>query len=420
MKIALVCPYNMFNRPGGVSQVILHLYDGLKERGHEVKIITQRPSNFKGDPPEDFVLFGTTRTFKANGLGTEGNLGMPADGSEIAEYFKKERFDVINFHEPWIPWLAWQVSRNSKSVYVATFHANLIDTAAGKVWTSRIWTPIGRPFLEKMHMFTATSPTATGGLLSLANMKLPFDKFMIEHLRYIPCGVDLNQYKPVKKREPLNGPGTKTIVYIGRVEKRKGTDLLIKAFAELVKQMPEAHLMIGGAGLMLKKMKAYVEDEEINNVHFLGYVTEEEKKHLLGNADLACFPSPYGEGFGIVLLEAMAMGTPLLAGNNLGYKQVMKGVGRIGLIDPQATKDFANRMAIFLSDEQQRKLMVDWALSEVKQYDYSLIVKQYEDAYKEAIRLKDEVDKIPKKQKGNGKKSLQTIPRISVRRFSGQ
>lgn len=403
----------MFNRPGGVPQVIMHLYDGLKERGHEVKIITQRPSNFKGKVPEDYVLFGITRTWKTNGLGTEGNLGMPADGKEMSEYFEKERFDIINFHEPWIPWLAWQISRNSKSVYVATFHANLIDTAAGKVWTSKIWTPIGRPFLEKMHLFTATSPTATGGLLSLANPNLPFDKFMADNLRFIPCGVDMKKFKPQPKRESLNGPGTKTIVYVGRVEKRKGVDLLVKAFAELVKEMPEAHLMVAGAGTMSHKLSDYVHLNDIPNVHFLGYVSEEEKLHLLGNAELACFPSPYGEGFGIVLLEAMAMGTPLLAGNNLGYKNVMKGAGRIGLVDPEATDDFANRLAVFLTDEKQRRLMSEWALEEVKQYDYSNVVKQYEDAYEKAIELKPVAEKAAKAN--NERKTLKSIRRLSVR-----
>ncbi len=416
MKIALVCPFNMLNRPGGVPEFVTHLYEGLKARGHEVKIITQRPSSFKGDPPDDYVLFGVTRTFKTSGLGTEGNWGMPSDGEEIAAYFKKEKFDVINFHEPWIPWLAWQVQRNSKSVYVATFHANLIDTAAGKVWTSKVWTPIGRPFLEKMHMFTATAPVATGGLLSLADMDRPFDRHMVENMRYIPLGVDLKKFKPVKQRQPLNGQASKTILYLGRVEKRKGSDLLLKAFAELVKQMPDTHLVIAGDGPMSSKLKTYVEIESVPNVHFTGYVTEEEKIRLLQNADLACFPSPYGEGYGIVILEAMATGTPMLAGNNIGYAQAMKGRGRIGLVDPEATRDFVNRLAVMLEDEELRQLMTAWELGEVRQYDYTSVVAQYEQAYKDAIANKDKVERIAKKH--NHKKYKQAIRRLAVRRQS--
>ncbi len=418
MKIALVCPFNMLNRPGGVPEFVLHLYEGLKSRGHEVKIITQRPSKFKGDPPEDYVLFGVTKTFKASGLGTEGSYGMPSDGEEIAAYFEKEKFDVINFHEPWVPWLAWQVARNSKSVYVATFHANLVDTAAGKLWASKIWAPIGRPFLEKMHLFTATAPVATGGLFSLADMGRPFDRYMVENMRYIPLGVDLKKFKPVEKRQSINGQGTKTILYLGRVEKRKGSDLLLKAFAELVKQMPNVHLTIAGDGPMKKKLIDYVETEGVPNVHFSGYVSEKEKIRLLGNADLACFPSPYGEGYGIVLLEAMATGTPMLAGNNVGYAQAMKGRGRVGLVDPEATKDFANRLAVMLEDEGLRKLMTEWELSEVRQYNYPRVVNLYERAYRDAIKNKDKVEQIAKQN--SSRKYKETIRRLSVRRYTGQ
>lgn len=416
MKIGLVCPYNMFDKPGGVPQVVMHLHAGLKKKGHQVKIITQRPTSFKGDPPEDYILFGVTRTFKG-GLGTEGNWGMPSDGGEIARVLDKEKFDVLNYHEAWIPMLAWQIVKYSKAANVATFHANLMDTAAGKSWTGGIFTPYGRALLTKMHLFTATSPASSGMLISRANMKITHHRQMIENLRYIGCGVELSHFKPVKKRQPLNGPGTKTIVYIGRIEKRKGVDWLLKAFAELVKQMPQAHLIIAGAGLWSNKLKQVVEDEDIKNVSFPGYISDEEKLRLLSNADLACFPSPYGEGFGIVLLEAMAVGTPLLAGNNLGYMNVMTGHGRIGLIDPMATKDFTNRLAVFLTDEALRKMIVSWALKDVKKYDYPKIVDQYEAAFKEAIRIKN--THSYRKPAEDEKRSKKLINRILLRRQPG-
>jgi phosphatidylinositol alpha-mannosyltransferase len=241
---------------------------------------------------------------------------------------------------------------------------------------------------------------------------------MVENMRYIPLGVDLKKYKPVKKRQPLSGAGTRTIVYLGRVEKRKGSDLLLKAFAQLVKQMPATHLVIAGDGPMAPKLKAYVKAESVPNVHFPGYVSEKEKIRLLSNADLACFPSPYGEGYGIVILEAMATGTPMLAGNNVGYAQGMKGRGRIGLIDPEATRDFVNRLAVMLEDEELRKLMTSWELREVRQYDYPRVVTQYEQAYKDAIKNKDQVEKIAKKN--DSSKYKQAIRRLSVRRQPGQ
>ena len=416
MKIALVCPFNMLDKPGGVPQVIMHLHDGLKKKGHTVKIITQRRPGYKGEPPEDYILFGQTLTFKNSGFGTEGNWGMPSDSKEIKDVLKREQFDVINFHEAWIPWLAWQIVKVSKAAHVATFHANLMDTAAGKTWTGPIFTPFGRPLLEKMHLFTATSPASSGMLISRANMKLAHDRHMIENLKYIPCGVELSIYKPFKKRTPLSGANTKTIVYVGRLEKRKGVDWLIKAFGELVQEMPNTHLIIAGSGVRAKKLRDYVSDQAIPNVSFAGYVTEEEKIRLIGNADLACFPSTHGEGFGIVLLEAMAMGTPLVAGNNLGYVNVMAGHGRVGLVDPEATKDFANRLAVFLTDNEQRKLMSAWELNEVKKYDYPKVVEQYEAAYKYAINMRNRP--LSAKQPDD-KKQSKLIYRLLLRRQPG-
>src|SRR3954470_15386604 len=131
MKIALVCPYNMFERSGGVQQLITHLHDGLVKKGHTVKVITQRPSGFKGDVPKDYILFGTVRDFKG-GFGVSGDWGMPTDREEIDKILQEENFDVINFHEPWMPILAWQMLKHSQAAHVGTFHANLIDNAAAK------------------------------------------------------------------------------------------------------------------------------------------------------------------------------------------------------------------------------------------------------------------------------------------------
>ncbi|HET7827261.1 MAG TPA: glycosyltransferase, partial [Candidatus Saccharimonadales bacterium] len=177
--------------------------------------------------------------------------------------------------------------------------------------------------------------------------------------------------------------------------------------------------IIAGQGVQAKKLKQEVESDGIPNITFSGYVSDAEKLRLLQNADLACFPAIQGEGFGITLLEAMACGTPLLAGNNLGYINVMKGHGRVGLIDPSATKDFANRLEVFLTDSALRKLMTDWALSEVKQYDYPKIADQYEAAYQAAIEIRRTYGHRPKESlEKNGKKKRKAFRRFSLRRHA--
>ena len=183
----------------------------------------------------------------------------------------------------------------------------------------------------------------------------------------------------------MNGPGTKTIVFVGRLDRRKGLKWLIKAYVLLAAKMPNLYLIIAGEGGQLASLEEQVRSKKLRNVHFVGYVDDEEKRRLMGNADLVCSPALFGESFGIVLVEAMAMGTPLLGGNNLGYINVMSGYGRLGLVDPKSTEDFANRLGVFLTDELLRKSFRHWGLSEVRKYDYTRIVDQYEQAYIEAL-----------------------------------
>jgi phosphatidylinositol alpha-mannosyltransferase len=385
LKIALVCPYNMFERTGGVQQLVMNLHNGLVKKGHSVKVITQRPAGFKGEVPQDYILFGVTRNFDG-GFGVSGNWGMPADGDEMAQILEHEDFDVINFHEPWMPVLAWQMLRRSKAAHVGTFHANLVDGTAAKSWVN-VFLPYGRGIGQKMHVLTAVSLAPATLLLNKVNHKSASEKKLIESMRYIPNGIDLKIYKPPKKRLPLNGPDTKTVVYVGRLDRRKGVESLLRAFAVLESKMPNAYLIIAGEGPRREKLEQLADSLDIKNIHFSGYVDDAEKRRLMGNADVFCSPAMFGESFGIVLIEAMAMGAPVVAGRNSGYVNVLKGTGQLGLVDAKATEDFADRLQLVMTDDKIARLLRGWGLSEVKQYDYPKVVDQYEAAYSEAVRV---------------------------------
>lgn len=417
MKIALVCPYNMFERAGGVHQVIIHLHDGLVKKGHSVKIITPRPPKYKSDAPKDYILLGTSSKFNPGvGMGTNGAWTFDIDNKEIKAVLSREKFDVINFHEPWAPILARQMLPLSKAAHVGTFHANLADSAAAK-YLVNIFLPYGRGIGQKMHAITAVSPAPAALLINKATNKS--EKEQVKNIRYIPNGVDLSVYKPLKKRTALNGPGTKTIVYVSRLEKRKGAEWLIRAHALLVDQIPEAHLVIAGSGALYNNLEELTKSLNLNNVHFPGYVDEDEKRRLMGNADLFCVPALFGESFGIVLVEAMAMGTPVIGGNNLGYINVLSGHGRLGLVDPKATEDFANRLAIFLTDRQLQKSFRNWELNEVKKYDYAKIVDQYEAAYIEALAKWRAERHLNGESAKSEKRFAKLARRLSLRRQPG-
>lgn len=411
MKIALVCPYNMFDHPGGVQQVVMHLAEGLRSRKHIVKIITPRPVGFRGELPKDYILLGTSTKFNP-AMGTVGTLTFDVGGKEVRELLEKEKFDVINFHEPWAPVLARFILPHSTLAHVGTFHANLTDSPVAKSIVN-MFTPYGRGIGEKMHVITAVSPAPASLLIDKAKKN---SEYLVNNIRYIPNGIDLKTYTPPKHRVPLTPGGVKTIVYVGRLEKRKGVDNLVRAYSILAEQMPNTKLVIAGKGSKLSELQRIIKSKKIPNVEFKGYVSEEEKRRLLGNADLVSIPAMYGESFGIILVEAMAMGAPVIAGANVGYKSVMTGHGRIGLVNAEALEDFANRMAVFLTEPAIEKIMRSWGLKESQKYDYQSVITQYEEAYKEAIRLSN-IQKKNEAENGTDKRGIKKIiSRAFIRR----
>lgn len=379
MKIGLVCPYNMFERAGGVGELVINLRAGLIKNGHKVKIITPRPSNFEGDAPEDYILLGTSTKFNA-GLATDGTWTFNIGSDEIKQVLDTEKFDVINFHEPWAPILARQMLQLSDTVHVGTFHANLIDSAAAKSLVN-LFLPYGRGIGEKLDMVTAVSPAPAQVLID----KDPTHR-LVKSIRYIPNGIDIKRYQ-TKPSLALKHPKMKTILFIGRLEGRKGVKYLLRAFNELSVRNKQVQLLIAGSGPDEQKLRDFVKEMDIPRVTFLGFISDEDKIHHLHRADVFCSPATRGESFGIVLLEAMAAGCPVVAGDNIGYQTVMKETGAISMVNPKDTVDFARRLEIMLFDDSLRQLWLRWAKKYVEQFDYKHIVEQYQLAYKEAIKI---------------------------------
>ena len=381
MKIALVCPYEMIGHAGGVAQVVEHLQEGLIKKGHVVKIITPRPSKYKGKAHKNYILLGNSANTKLSpGLGTAGTWTFDIDNQEVQEVLQREKFDVINFHEPWAPILARQILLYSEVAHVGTLHANLADSMAGKSLFN-LFTPYGRAITERMDVLTAPSSAS----VELLTSKAPEDN-LVKNIKYIPNGIDLKRYQ-TRPDGAVRHPDISTILYVGRLEGRKGVKYLLKAFHELSMRREDVQLFIAGQGPDEEKLREYVKEMEIPRVTFLGFISDDDKIYHLHRADLFCAPAHRGEAFGIVLLEAMAARCPVVAGDNSGYQSVMKDTGAISLINPLDTIDFARRLEILLYNKPLRKIWTEWADEYVKNFDWQPIVNQYEAAYKEAIKL---------------------------------
>lgn len=370
MKIGLVCPYNMFQYAGGVQEIVVNLHEYLKKRGHSVKIITSRPRNYTNDAPDDYILLG--RSTKVNTFSTMVDIGFEADGDEIEKILKEENFDLLHFHEPWVPLLSRQILSRSQSVNVATFHAKSPETIISKSIISSVG-PYTKSILNYLDALTAVSPAASDYVSSMTN----------RIINIVPNGIELHKY--MNKKNVSRPKNAKKILFLGRLEKRKGIEFLIDAYSVLKKHYPHVRLDIAGSGAKRKYLEKYVKQNNIEGISFLGYVSESKKIELMNNADVYCSPAPYGESFGMVLLESMAVGVPIVAGNNVGYSGVLSGKGRLSLVNPRSTNDFYQRLEIMLFDDDIRKLWKSWASKEILKYDFDKITDQYEKVYIDAI-----------------------------------
>lgn len=370
MKIGLVCPYSIA-KGGGVQEHVFAVQAELEKRGHDVWIITPRPKDTEV-PPEQKVIFVGVATDFNSPMQTTVQLSA-ADDEAINTMLEQEQFDVLHFHEPWVPVLSRQILSRSNSINVATFHAKLPETTMMRTMT-KVVTPYTKSVLKYIHEFTAVSEAAAEYVCSLTDVPIAL----------IPNGIDLARYKaPRRKDKPQDAD--KVILYIGRLEQRKGVNYLLKAFSVMAATQPNVRLVIAGDGVDRLKLEEYVEETGLKNIDFLGYISDDEKRSLLKTADLFCSPALYGESFGIVLLEAMASGLVTVAGDNPGYASVMTGLGSISLVDPKDTEEFARRLALLLHENGLRALWRDWAKSQLPQYDYRTITDQYEEVYSQAL-----------------------------------
>ncbi|HKR81908.1 MAG TPA: glycosyltransferase family 4 protein [Candidatus Saccharimonadales bacterium] len=373
MKIGLVCPFSIA-RGGGVLEHVYAIQDELLNRGHDAYIVTPQPRDFTLDSRKNVIFIGASTDFRSP-IGTTGQVSASADIEAIDEMLARERFDVLHFHSPEVPMIGRQILSRSSCVNVGTFHATYPDSLTGRTFT-KVIAPYIQSVIKYLDEITAVSETAASSIRLLTDKPLAI----------IPNGIDLHIFKPAPKK-PAKG---KTVLYVGRLEARKGVKYLLKAFAVLAQKDPTVHLKLIGDGTDRAKLEALAETLEIphSRITFAGYLSNEEKLQALQQADVFCAPAFYGESFGIVLVEAMACGTPLIAGNNPGYAGVMKGVGSLSLVNPKDTEDFVRRLQAFLREEAVRKIWKTWAKKEIVQYGFDRVVDQYEALYKQAYKNK--------------------------------
>src|SRR5215211_1156363 len=376
MKIGLVTPY-IYPLPGGVNQHVRYLYENLRLRGHDVRIISSS-HGLQRASEGDVIRIGRGFSMPANG--SVGTITVsPRFLSQVRDVLEREQFDLLHFHEPFVPFLSLVVLQLSNSVNVATFHA-----FGGFSPAYQIGSRLLRPSIGRIHGRIAVSAVARHFV----------ERFFPGDYKVIPNGVDVGRFEravPISKWQD----GTKNILFVGRFEARKGLLDLLKAYRILRKTGCNCRLLVVGGGPQAKEARRYLATRKLGGVEFLGRVSDEERDALFKTADVYCSPATGGESFGIVLLEAMAAGTAIVASDIHGYKGVVRR-GREGLlVPPREPKAIAGAIARLLRDDELRAEMGKAGRERAEEFSWERVTAKVDDYYGFVIRRLSAQGQLP-------------------------
>ncbi|MBU0546672.1 glycosyltransferase family 4 protein [Patescibacteria group bacterium] len=361
MKIGLVS-YHALYAEGGIKTHIFSLQKEFKKRGIECKIIAPRRSRKENYGP-DVLLLGTS--FPVTSIGTQGDLCIGFNPLSIKRALKKERFDVLHFHNMGLP-LSMQILQESNSLNILTFHANLVESNDSRKFIY--------PLQELAKKYL-------NGIIGVAPMTLkPFDNFTGPK-QVIPNGIDLERFN--SKNPGINKflDNKINLLFLNRIEERKGLIYLLKAFKILNKEFSNLRLIIVGEGDLRNECENFVKDNKLSEVCFEGQQRSDIIPSYYATADIYVAPSIFGESFGIVLLEAMATGKPIVAFANKGYKGVLTGKKGGILVPPKDYEAMAKELRILIKNEDLRKEMGEWGIKEAQDYSWDKIAQRVLDFY---------------------------------------
>jgi len=357
VRIGLVCPYQ-WDVPGGVQYHVRDLAETLRALGHHVEVLT--PAEREESLTDPWLTWaGRTVPVPYNGSVARLNFGF-LSAARVRRWLHEGAFDVIHVHEPSSPSLGLLTCWAAQGPIVATFHtSNLRSRAMSAAY------PILEPALEKIGARVAVSEDAR--------------RTLVEHVGgdavLIPNGVFVDRFADASPYDGWHGDGG-TVGFIGRLdEERKGLPTLLVAMERVVAERPGVRLVVAGRG----DAEEAVEDlppAVRNAVTFLGTVSEADKMRLLRTVDVYVAPNLGGESFGVILVEAMSAGAPVLASDLDAFRRVLDE-GRVGVTFPTGDTDaLATALLDLLGDPARREELSTAASSWVRRYDWSVVADE--------------------------------------------
>jgi phosphatidylinositol alpha-mannosyltransferase len=361
VKIALVSPYD-YPYPGGVTEHVQNLKREFEARGHTVKILA--PSSNDQDELEDNV-YKVGGIVPMSGSGSTFRIMLsPRAYRRIRSILTEERFDIVHCHEPLMPLLPVIVLRHSKTVNIGTFHAYRESQMA--YYYGR---PILRRFMGRLHGRICVSDASW----QLINRYFPGE------YRIIPNGINLLEFGgPNIQPIPQFQDGKINILFLGRMDDRKGFRYLLNAFSAVKPQCPEARLIVAGGYVEddIAGFRRQVAEQGIKDVVFVGRVSPEDKPRYYKTCHIFCAPSTGFESQGIVLLEALAAGRALIASDIPGYRTVVKNEENGLLVPPRNEAALAAGLVRLLGSPALRDELGELGRQRAQRYSWDRVATE--------------------------------------------
>ena len=375
MKIGLVSPYD-WSYPGGVRDHVMHLANEFVAQGHEVRILAPASGPKRKVVEKHIYKMGRTTPIPANGSIARVIVFDPVLNLRVRRVLQREQFDILHIHEPLVPGLSLAVLRYTQTITVGTFHASSdfnINSTFNLAYASTV--PFLRPMWRRLH-----------GRIAISNATYNFiTRYFPGDYRIIPNGVHLEHFAQNEEPLPQFMDGKRNILFLGRFEKRKGAKYLLRAIPLIRESHPDTRFIFVGEGRLRSGFQRYVERRGWSDVVFTGYVSDEVKARYFASADIFCSPATGGESLGIVLLEAMASGKPIVASNISGYATVVThGVDGL-LTPPRHSEELARAINRLLEDEPLRQRLILSGKQKALEYAWPQVAAQVLEYYSELI-----------------------------------
>ncbi len=332
----------------GVQQYFKGIGKFLLEEGHDVRFLVPHSPRSKksGEFKDKIISFGKSITppFSTTSVPLALNLGS----RQITKVLEREKFDVIHVGAPFSPMLGGKIIKHAKCPVVATYLIYTQDKL--HEIGVRLLSLIQKSAHRKIRTMIVPSDAAEREARKVTKGLVDEKKFTT-----IPIGVDTSKFSP--EVPPLDRfRGGRNILFLGRLEKRKGVEYLLRAFELIKREISDSKLIIAGDGPERGTLEALAEDLKLRDVLFEGYIDEKEKPRYYASADVCVFPALYGESFGVVLVEALASGKPVIAFANEGYSFVLKNMPE-SLVEVGDVKGLAEGVVRVLGGEEEKGIV---------------------------------------------------------------